>query len=405
MDKRFSYLVVNPELISFKWFRCSNPGDIAHRFISLMKESVVIEISNDQKQQMITRLAGTTKISKVASESNTDSIDKMITQYDWGFEGKQKRKLKFSLDVLNYSARNEEELRKFRSWLKGIVKRTASLKSIKAEYEDLSLSDLYREHRTKKQDSHLHIVFHMDNKTNTVYLCSEHIFSNPMDLKKRTDDRPVKDFSIMSSLRFARMLVNISGTKPGETILDPFCGIGTILGEAMAIGCNGIGVEIEKSRVSDARQNLKWYKEKYYPDLPLSFKIFEGDSTRLSQVIDKKQFAEKNNVGNGTRFGTALRGTPTDAEVKHSKSILDPLYNSFFGELFEMLPDNAKIVIILPEFITKEGKSYKLKIDNLRNFQTVNPTKGLDMELSMPIECSEDWNYISRKLYILQKKA
>ena len=141
MDKEVFVFGRNPELSLLELVSVLQSQNIPHRFISLMKESVVIEISNDQKQQMITRLAGTTKISKVASESNTDSIDKMITQYDWGFEGKQKRKLKFSLDVLNYSARNEEELRKFRSWLKGIVKRTASLKSIKAEYEDL-LSDL-----------------------------------------------------------------------------------------------------------------------------------------------------------------------------------------------------------------------------------------------------------------------
>ncbi|MEU5858751.1 DNA methyltransferase [Nocardiopsis dassonvillei] len=46
-------------------------------------------------------------------------------------------------------------------------------------------------------------------------------------------------------------------TRPGEVVLDPMCGIGTSLVEAVHLGRNAVGVELEPKWASIARLNLE----------------------------------------------------------------------------------------------------------------------------------------------------
>ncbi len=56
--------------------------------------------------------------------------------------------------------------------------------------------------------------------------------------------------------RLARALVNISLVAPGERLLDPFCGTGGIVLEAVLVGARGIGSDIDPFMVSGSRKNV-----------------------------------------------------------------------------------------------------------------------------------------------------
>ncbi|PSK96130.1 DNA methylase [Murinocardiopsis flavida] len=45
-------------------------------------------------------------------------------------------------------------------------------------------------------------------------------------------------------------------TRPGDTVLDPMCGIGTTLVEAVHLGRDGLGIELETAFATTARANL-----------------------------------------------------------------------------------------------------------------------------------------------------
>lgn len=96
------------------------------------------------------------------------------------------------------------------------------------------------------------------------------------ETEKRDMEKPSRRESLAISPRLARILINLSGTKKGETLADPFCGIGVILGEAMLKGINVFGVDIDNSAVNDARRNANWFKTNYKTDA--GFKIIDGDS-------------------------------------------------------------------------------------------------------------------------------
>lgn len=56
---------------------------------------------------------------------------------------------------------------------------------------------------------------------------------------------------------FARLLVNLARTKAGDTVLDPFCGTGSILIEAGLMGMRIIGSDIDENMVHACRRNLE----------------------------------------------------------------------------------------------------------------------------------------------------
>ena len=65
----------------------------------------------------------------------------------------------------------------------------------------------------------------------------------------------------------AKMLPSIANhaiatyTKPGQVVLDPMCGIGTTVGEAVRLGCTGLGIEYEHRWAVMARRNIELAKE------------------------------------------------------------------------------------------------------------------------------------------------
>ncbi len=56
---------------------------------------------------------------------------------------------------------------------------------------------------------------------------------------------------------FARFLVNLARTKEGDTVLDPFCGTGSILIEAGLMGMKAIGSDIDAGMVHACKRNLE----------------------------------------------------------------------------------------------------------------------------------------------------
>jgi tRNA (guanine10-N2)-dimethyltransferase len=56
--------------------------------------------------------------------------------------------------------------------------------------------------------------------------------------------------------RMARALVNISLAREGEPLLDPFCGTGGIVLEAVLAGAQGIGCDIDRVMAAGSRKNV-----------------------------------------------------------------------------------------------------------------------------------------------------
>jgi tRNA (guanine10-N2)-dimethyltransferase len=74
--------------------------------------------------------------------------------------------------------------------------------------------------------------------------------------QRQPTDRPFFKPGSMDPLE-ARALVNIAGSQPGATIVDPMCGTGGLLIEAGLVGARVIGSDAQEPMVHGTRQNLR----------------------------------------------------------------------------------------------------------------------------------------------------
>lgn len=101
---------------------------------------------------------------------------------------------------------------------------------------------------TKQKISEIYVIG--DIKAKTIWV------QDFEDWGKRDYGRPVVDAHIgMLPPKVARMMVNIASAK---TILDPFCGVGTILAEALTIGKQVFGSDINPVQIAKTKKNLEW---------------------------------------------------------------------------------------------------------------------------------------------------
>ncbi|MDV3292975.1 MAG: hypothetical protein LYZ70_01735, partial [Nitrososphaerales archaeon] len=103
--------------------------------------------------------------------------------------------------------------------------------------------------------------------------------SDTASVRERGLDKPVPHSEIAVSPRLAHLLVNLSGLTPGKTLLDPFCGSGTILAEGLFKSLVCLGVDSNAGHVTGAKKNLAWARKRAGGG---SFNLKLGDARELA---------------------------------------------------------------------------------------------------------------------------
>jgi modification methylase len=109
----------------------------------------------------------------------------------------------------------------------------------------------------------------------------------------------------------ARMLPAIAAhaiatyTEPGDLVLDPMCGIGTTLVEAMHLGRDAIGVEYEPAWADLAARNITHTASKGAAGRAT---VHTGDSTRLTSLLPAGAFGRAALVLTSPPYGPATHG-------------------------------------------------------------------------------------------------
>jgi tRNA (guanine10-N2)-dimethyltransferase len=92
-------------------------------------------------------------------------------------------------------------------------------------------------------------------------------------------DKKPCTYSSSINFRVARALVNIGvGPDTSLTLIDPCCGVGTVVIEALSMGIDARGYEINKPIAFNAKENLSFFS---YQDV-----ITEGDMHTIQEHFD-----------------------------------------------------------------------------------------------------------------------
>lgn len=150
--------------------------------------------------------------------------------------------------------------------------------------------------------------------------------------------------------KLARIMINLASVNHDEILLDPFCGSGTILQEAVVLGYkNLIGSDISAKAISGSLKNIDWLFEKFsYLDRPsYNIKFFQSD---IRFIADK---VEKDSVGiiiTEPYLGPPLFKNPDINQAQKTTREIERLYIDSFYRFYKILKDKGIIVIIFPAF-------------------------------------------------------
>ncbi len=204
--------------------------------------------------------------------------------------------------------------------------------------------------------------------------------------------------------KLARIMVNLAGIKKSDTLLDPFCGSGTILMEA-ALATKSerlIGSDIEEKQIHDSLKNTEWLiKEKILHREELSrFKFIISDVKQLAKHLPVKSI---NCVVSEGWLGPPLHGHENAREVKKNAEKISDLWQKTLSHLKPLLKKNARLVIIMPSF--KAGKeiitpSVVHEFSDL-GFKVINPIADYNPQTILYYERAGQ--HLRRNIFVLNK--
>ena len=148
-------------------------------------------------------------------------------------------------------------------------------------------------------------------------------------------------------------------TKRALRVLDPFCGTGVILQEALLMGYHVIGTDIEPRLVEYSKANIQWLVEKY-PQIEGQVVIEVGDATN-------HRWPRFSVVASEVYLGRPLSSLPGPNKLKGIISDVNTIIKKFLQNLAPQLRAGQKVVLAIPAWRNVKGQSFhKLPLlDNL----------------------------------------
>lgn len=183
---------------------------------------------------------------------------------------------------------------------------------------------------------------------------------NPFEFQKRDVEKPVQRKIFGISPRVAKIMVNLSHCTEGKVFLDPFCGVGNILQEALLAKAKVIGLDINRWCVEAARRNLDWLQQEYSLK-DSDYMTLQGDSRKLTAKIREGIDC----IATEPDLGPALRQVATENYAVKIIDSLVPLFEDFLRESYKILNKNSHLVLVTPYVKTRTGKPVRMNIQEI----------------------------------------
>jgi tRNA (guanine10-N2)-dimethyltransferase len=193
---------------------------------------------------------------------------------------------------------------------------------------------------------------------------------------KRDQARPARDaFVGMLPPKLAQILINLCGPlKAGATILDPFCGTGVVLQEAILMGYRAYGTDISEKMVEYSIRNLNWIFSEHCDqrgaltseprndgrergsEEKTQFKVSQGDATSFTWELPIDAVACEGYLGK------PMSMVPNEMKLKTQKQECKAIIIGFLKNLAGQIKAKTPVVIAVPAWLRENGEYSRLEI-------------------------------------------
>jgi tRNA G10 N-methylase Trm11 len=323
------------------------------------------------------RLGGSVKLTKVLNELPTVDwrtienylLDSIPDHLDYLPAGK----LKLGISVYGLKI-NPKHLNATGLKLKKIIKTAGrSVRIVPSRSPHLNSAQVLHNQLTSELGWELVIV----RDGNKILLCQAVAEQDIEAYAARDQKRPMRDPKVgMLPPKLAQIIINLATAEAAfvknkvinaveETyerpfdILDPFCGTGVILQEALLMGYSVLGSDKDILMAFDyASENLIWLKEKWQLKDAI-FEVYHGDATTLDFGNNFRTIACE------TYLGKPLSQLPSPTLLDKIISEVNELHYNFLENIARQTKKGFRMCIAVPAWKTKTGFRHLPTLDKL----------------------------------------
>lgn len=391
----------------------------ADSITEIKKNYAVLELADEPN---IDHLGGTTKISKVIKTENLQQdvsaqlLELLFTQ----ISDQKTGKLRLGISI--YSGKNITQLniKVIREILEKLRKKAEkdlpglNLRTVEPKESALNAAQIIHGDLLKKNGLSFDIIIESppsrhpeltEGSSQKIILCQTIQVPNLKKYTLRDYGKPKPSGKNgMLPPKLAQIMINLSGAKiskdSGDTILDPFCGSGTVLQEAMLIGIDSIGTDLNPQIIEDAKANLEWLDRRFrLRNSKVKFNVSVADAT-------SHQWSKKvSHVVCESYLGTAMTNVPTETKLQNIIEECNAVAEGFLKNIHHQLSDDGTIVFALPCWFIAGGIKKLPVVENLSALGYNKVKSKVIREDLIYRRTGEDKSQIvGRDIYILKKK-
>jgi len=176
---------------------------------------------------------------------------------------------------------------------------------------------------------------------------------------RRDQDRPKRDaFVGMLPPKLAQTIINLATghTKPTSdfTVLDPFCGTGVLLQEALLMGYGAYGTDLEPRMIDYSTANLAWLNETHGTTTTPPLEV--GDATNFAWTHPFSTVACE------AYLGHPLANWPRPEKLKQIIGTCNTIIEKFMANIGTQMPAGTRLCLAVPAWKSPEGKIHHLPL-------------------------------------------
>lgn len=330
---------------------------VQYRVAACSIEVVVIETDKQlDAVKLQSRLGGSIKIirlfdtfqkkgKELPSQTLTNYFTfKRINEYFHDYTGK--KQFGVSIYVLDPTLRFHDESGRIAFLMKKILQdQSQSVRAVLPQFPSQALTSV-QVNENQLLNKGAEIVVICGNQK--IFVGKTLCVQNYEDYGRRDYQRPARDeHNGMIPPKVAQSMINLGGNiKSLDYILDPFCGSGTLLQEAILMGYRAVGSDLDQTAIENSEKNLEWFRNRYHVALN-RYKLLRSHAAEISAILTG--FKITSVVTEGT-LGPMYSKLPKKSDMQSNFKNLTKLYDQVFKEFNKFLPDGARVVMCLPAY-------------------------------------------------------
>ena len=294
-------------------------------------------------------IGGTQKAGRLTLEiphTNWPAVSRAISDYYLPLWTNGEHKITLGMSVYGNSHLKPRDINTLCLSLKQKLKKAGgSMRTIATK--DLALNTAVSHHNKLGLSAHKIELLIVQSRGKT-YVAESVGAQNITALARRDQGRPKRDaFVGMLPPKLALMMLNMSvGTSQQpqkELVLDPFCGTGVVLQEALLRNYNVYGSDLSDKMIDFSGVNLQWLQDTHHADGKI-VALHQADATTARW----KNASDITAVACESYLGQPFSATPSPAKLREVQGNCNAIISNFLKNLASQIAPDTPCVVAVP---------------------------------------------------------